>query len=81
MKFDGEKTEILEVKYLGYESFVKVEVPTDEYVKFLEERVELLAKRLRQTNNKLNSYHQAAARQYRHDQDYLSYPDEDRDRE
>ena len=47
--------------------------------KELNERIVSLTKRVRQAAKKLNSYHRDAARQYRQDQDYISYPDEDKD--
>lgn len=79
-EFLGNKTRRVQVYAgaLGVPKFDTLEVYTDEYVHWLEARLELARKRIKDLNHQ-NEHHRARLqRQHRDQSDYLDYEEDDR---
>ena len=80
IEFLGNKTYTLQTYQggVGRPVYKLVEVPTDEYVQWLEERLEGAHKRLRDLRRQNEHYQNRAKRQYQDQIDYLDYEDDRR---
>lgn len=78
IQYDDKKTKVIESWERG-NHINKMEVPADEYVKFLEEKVEQLRRKIKSLQKQITAQNNHASRSYYDQQDYLPYEEDKRE--